>query len=114
MASVILYVDDEPVAAALVDELDRRGHELVRTQDPEEVLRLVASGEPVLVFLEPLLSGCDGFELLPTGRYGHAPALIERLAAENGFELTARNDGPLRREGDTSLPGLYMLLGRQP
>jgi CheY-like chemotaxis protein len=64
LASVVLFVDDEPVSQALEPELERRGHGLVQTQDPEEVLRLVASGEPVLVFLEPLLAGCDGFALL--------------------------------------------------
>jgi CheY-like chemotaxis protein len=64
VASVILYVDDDPVSPALEPELERRGHRLVQTQDPEEALRLVASGEPVLVFLEPLIAGCDGFALL--------------------------------------------------
>lgn len=64
MAGVVLYVDDDPASPALEPELERRGHRLVHTQDPEEVVDLVASGEPVLVFLEPLLSGCDGFALL--------------------------------------------------
>lgn len=64
MASIILYVDDEAAPPPLESELERRGQELVQTQDPEEVLSLVASGGPVLVFLELQLAGCDGLALL--------------------------------------------------
>lgn len=64
MSSIILYIDDEPAPAELEPEFERRGHTLVQTQDPEEVRRLVVGGEPVLVFLEILLAGCDGFDLL--------------------------------------------------
>lgn len=64
LSSIILYIDDEPAPDGLEAELERRGHSLVETQDPEEVRRLVVGGEPVLVFLEILLAGCDGFDLL--------------------------------------------------
>lgn len=54
----------------------------------------------------------DGSELklLPSLRYAHSPAYIERLAVQNGFRLRQRWQAPLREDQRQPVMGLYALL----
>jgi predicted TPR repeat methyltransferase len=45
------------------------------------------------------------FELRPTLRFAHSVAYIERVAARNGFEITARRQCALRKEGRNWVSG---------
>jgi predicted TPR repeat methyltransferase len=54
----------------------------------------------------------DGSELklLPSLRYAHSPAYIDRLAALNGFRLRQSWQAPLREDQQKPVMGLYVLL----
>jgi predicted TPR repeat methyltransferase len=54
----------------------------------------------------------DGSELklLPSLRYAHSPAYIDRLAALNGFRVRQSWQAPLREDQQKPVMGLYVLL----
>jgi predicted TPR repeat methyltransferase len=47
---------------------------------------------------------------LPSLRYAHAPAYLQRLALENGFRIRRQWDAPLREEQGRSIEALYCVL----
>lgn len=49
-------------------------------------------------------------KLLPSGRYAHGRAYVERVAESTGFELLAFREAPLRKESGSWLSGGYYLL----
>lgn len=56
----------------------------------------------------------EKYRLLQSGRYGHNPAYLERVARENGFEVTSHQPHNIRKENDTWLAGDLYLLSKTP
>jgi predicted TPR repeat methyltransferase len=49
-------------------------------------------------------------QLLPSLRYAHSQAYVQRLAVEHGFEVAHLQAAPIRHEQGTPVPGLYVHL----
>ena len=64
--------------------------------------------------VESLESGSDGLRLLPSLRYAHSRAYLERLASLHGFEVLAMTDAPVREDQGQVVEGLYVVLRRAP
>ena len=61
------------------------------------------------------LEGDDAdLRLLPSLRYAHSEAYLERLAAQHGFEVVAMKHAPVREEQRQVIEGLYVILRRGP
>jgi len=54
--------------------------------------------------------GAEDVRLLPSLRYAHAPAYLERLAAAHGFRVQREWEAPLRQDQSEPVPGLYVYL----
>ena len=78
----------------------------------QAVLRVLQPGGELLFSLEE--GPEEDFSLTPSGRYAHAAAYPERLAAEVGLELVARRRTGLRREGGDWLQGNLYFFQRPP
>ncbi|MFC1498195.1 response regulator, partial [Verrucomicrobiota bacterium] len=61
----ILSIDDEPqVLKCIQSALERRGYELLVTNDPEEGLKILKDDDTInLLLLDIMMPGKDGFEL---------------------------------------------------
>jgi predicted TPR repeat methyltransferase len=70
--------------------------------------RLAAGG--VFAFCVEKHEGPHDLQLLPSLRYAHAPAYLQRLALENGFRIRRQWDAPLREEQGRSIEALYCVL----
>jgi len=55
----------------------------------------------------------DGYAILPSNRYAHAPAYVERVAAAAGFGIVETSTAALRQEHGQDVPGRLFLL-RKP
>lgn len=55
----------------------------------------------------------DGYTILPSNRFAHAPAYVEGIAAAAGFELVEAAAAALRQEHGQDVPGRLLLL-RKP
>ena len=93
-ADVFIYVGDlEPVFARLE-------HAMV---------------EGVFCFsVESVEDAGAGVRLLPSLRYAHSEAYLERLASQHGFEVVAMEHGPVREDQGQLIDGLYVILRREP
>lgn len=68
----ILVVDDEPVVAALIAEaLGMQGHDAVVAHDGQTALELIESAAPDAVFLDLVMPGLTGIEVLARIRQTH-------------------------------------------
>ena len=57
--------------------------------------------------------GAD-LRLLPSLRYAHSAAYLERLATQHGFEVVAMKHAPVREDQGEVIEGLYVILRRAP
>jgi predicted TPR repeat methyltransferase len=64
--------------------------------------------------VETLEAGGGDFGLLPSLRYAHAEAYLQRLASEHGFELLDTRERPVREEQRHAVAGLFVYLARAP
>ncbi|NMA54616.1 MAG: response regulator transcription factor [Firmicutes bacterium] len=84
MPDKILVVDDEPAIVEFVRiNLKKEGFEVITAGDGETALRLAASEQPILVVLDIMLPGKDGFEVCRELRSSTSVPIIM---------LTARDD----------------------
>jgi predicted TPR repeat methyltransferase len=75
------------------------------------VARVLPEGGLFAFSVERLDDGGD-HRLLPTSRYGHGRAYLQRLAAASGLNWRGELDAWLRREQRQPVPGLCVLLQR--
>jgi predicted TPR repeat methyltransferase len=61
-------------------------------------------------FSVELSAGEEDLRLLPSLRYAHAPAYVQRLAAEHGFRMQQQWQAPIRHDQGIAVPGLYVVL----
>ncbi len=52
----------------------------------------------------------DDFVLKPSGRYGHSPAYVERLARTAGMRVARRRSAVIRRDGGKDVMGELMVI----
>jgi len=64
MAKILLAEDDKQIADMVSFKLTNSGHRIVRAQDGEEAIRLVAREKPDLILLDAMMPGLGGFEVL--------------------------------------------------
>ena len=57
--------------------------------------------------------GEPGVRLQPSLRYAHSPGYVRALADANGLQVLRWLEAPIREDQHESIPGLYVLLGRQ-
>ena len=75
------------------------------------VRRVIESG--VFCFsIEAAADDSVDFRLLPSLRYAHSPAYVLRLAAAHGFTPICAVPGPVRRDQQDAIAGLYVCLRR--
>lgn len=61
----IMVVDDEPDLVRLVQfRLEREGWDVVTASDGQSALAVIAEEHPDLIFLDVMMPGMDGFEVL--------------------------------------------------
>ena len=74
-----------------------------------------AMAEGVFCFSVESLDGDGaGLRLLPSLRYAHSEAYLERLASQHGFQVVAMKHAPVREEQGQVIEGLYVILHRRP
>jgi predicted TPR repeat methyltransferase len=78
----------------------------------EALARVMPPGGLFALSVECLKRG--DYALLPTGRYAQSEAHLRSLAAANGFSPLGREAFTLRKEWDQPIPGLALLLTRDP
>jgi two-component system, OmpR family, phosphate regulon response regulator PhoB len=64
MAKILLAEDDKQIADMISFKLSNSGHQIVRAQDGEQVVTLVARERPDLILLDAMMPGLSGFEVL--------------------------------------------------
>ena len=73
------------------------------------VRRALAPGGVFAFSVERAASGRD-LELLPSLRYAHSHAYLERLAGAHGFRVRETFEAPLRDDQSRPVQGLYAYL----
>ncbi len=53
----------------------------------------------------------EGFRLLPTGRYAHAPAYVQALGAAHGMQVVTQEPAVIRMEAGAPIDGFVFVLG---
>ena len=64
MAKILLAEDDKQIADMISFKLTNNGHKIVRAQDGEQAVNLVARERPDLILLDAMMPGLSGFEVL--------------------------------------------------
>jgi CheY-like chemotaxis protein len=64
MATVLIVEDEEDVRKHLVNLLNRTGHRVIETGTGEEAVKLFGLRKPDITFLDLILPGIDGDEVL--------------------------------------------------
>jgi two-component system phosphate regulon response regulator PhoB len=64
MAKILLAEDDKQIADMISFKLTNNGHRIVRAQDGEQAVQLVARERPDLILLDAMMPGLSGFEVL--------------------------------------------------
>ena len=89
---MVLYVEDHPVNAVLMEALFERrpGLRLVIAETGQEALRVAQGLNPQLLLLDLQLPDCHGSELLPLLRQlpGCGPAPAVAVTANSDFDIT--------------------------
>lgn len=68
MGKILVIEDDELLAKALVGALKDAGYEVVAAATGEEGLEKARSGKPDLIYLDIMLPGISGYDVLTTLR----------------------------------------------
>jgi CheY-like chemotaxis protein len=106
---VILVIDDNPVNLKLASEvLLAEGYHVLRAEDAEQALALLAGHMPDAVLTDIALPGMDGLQLTRTlkadQRYRHLPVIALTASAMKGDEarvLAAGCDAYITKPLDT-------------
>lgn len=86
----ILVVDDEPVVAEVIAESIRvQGHETTVAYGGQEALELIASGAPDAVFLDLVMPGLSGVEVLARIRQTHSSLPVIVFSGRASPEMVA-------------------------
>jgi two-component system phosphate regulon response regulator PhoB len=64
MAKILLAEDDKQIGDMISFKLSNSGHQIVRAQDGEQAVKLVARERPDLILLDAMMPGLSGFEVL--------------------------------------------------
>jgi two-component system phosphate regulon response regulator PhoB len=64
MAKILLAEDDKQIGDMISFKLSNSGHQIVRVQDGEQAVKLVAWEKPDLILLDAMMPGLSGFEVL--------------------------------------------------
>jgi DNA-binding response OmpR family regulator len=64
MAKILLAEDDKQIGDMISFKLTNSGHKIVRAQDGEQAVKLVATERPDLILLDAMMPGLSGFEVL--------------------------------------------------
>jgi two-component system cell cycle response regulator len=107
--ATILVIDDNPVNLKLASEvLLAEGYRVVRADDAEQALTLLAHQMPDVILTDIALPGMDGLELTRTlksdARYRHLPVIALTASAMKGDEarvLAAGCDAYIAKPLDT-------------
>jgi len=85
----MLVVDDSPTICAVLGRmLEQDGYEVIGAADGESALELARSGQPHLVFLDIVLPGMSGFEVLRTLRREAATQAIPIVMISGNVQAT--------------------------
>ena len=86
-AGRILVVDDEPTVVHVVgDVLEASGWEVDRALDAEEALSLLRGGSPAVAFLDIVLPGMNGLELLQTIKARSPETVVVMMTSHASIE----------------------------
>ncbi len=66
----------------------------------------------LLLFSVEKGNGNAGYQLLPTGRYGHSRQYLAELIARSGLQVEARRDAGIRKQNDGWIEGEIYILSR--
>ncbi|QJE01656.1 tetratricopeptide repeat protein [Massilia forsythiae] len=75
-----------------------------------QVRRALLPGGLFAFSVEAAQPGAAGYAILPSNRFAHAPAYVERCALDAGFTVVEREDAVLRREDGRDVAGCLVLL----
>ncbi len=64
MAKILLAEDDKQIGDMISFKLSNSGHQILRAEDGEQVVKLVARERPDLILLDAMMPGLSGFEVL--------------------------------------------------
>ena len=64
MKKILIVEDEDSIRGFLKINLKRNGFEVLETDNGEEGLEILESEDPVLIILDVMLPGIDGFEVL--------------------------------------------------
>ncbi len=64
MTKILVVDDEESIRALCAEELSEEGYEVMTTGEGQEVMELIASGQPSAVLLDIRMEDCDGLDLL--------------------------------------------------
>jgi DNA-binding response OmpR family regulator len=64
VAKILLAEDDKQIGDMISFKLTNSGHQIVRAQDGEQAVKLVATERPDLILLDAMMPGLSGFEVL--------------------------------------------------
>jgi two-component system phosphate regulon response regulator PhoB len=64
MAKILLAEDDKQIGDMISFKLTNSGHQIIRAEDGEQVVKLVARERPDLILLDAMMPGLSGFEVL--------------------------------------------------
>jgi predicted TPR repeat methyltransferase len=124
--AAIRGVYDAVAVADAVDHLRQSGerHDLVVASDvliyigdlaPLFAAVRAAMDRGVFCFsVEALADDASDFQLLPSLRYAHSEAYLERLAAAHGFALLGAHHGAVREDQRRPIAGLFVYLEATP
>ena len=89
VATRVLVVDDSATIRAVLGKmLSQDGYEVIGAADGESALELARSGQPHLVFLDIVLPGMSGFEVLRTLRREAATQAIPIVMISGNVQAT--------------------------
>ena len=68
MKKILIVEDEDSIRGFLKINLKRNGFEVLETDNGEEGLEILESEDPVLIILDVMLPGIDGFEVCKRAR----------------------------------------------
>lgn len=91
MARVLLIDDDPYVRESTKNILEAMGHEVVDTDDPEQVISLIEKGKPDLIICDFNMDGKNGFEVWES---------IKNIFSKNYFFILTGGPGSDQKNKD--------------